>query len=270
MKETKLNYGLITFITIIVILFIPIISDYIKKQAIEVLSSNEIKTKIEAGESFLIYVGDLDKNIQRELRTLRDAPKNDFSYQYGVYNVKNSKIIKKMFGNKTKIAVVVEGDIQETYKEYKNEEVQDAVNEFLLANINDDNRNYEVAKNFNNYKKIIKGNDVIMTIFGRSSCYHCNNFKVVYNAVADKYEMDSIYYFDSDVYNQKEYKKVINLDLTIPAKCNSEGTEFKLSDGFGTPLTIFTKNGKVVDCLSGYVNRKNLIEKLKEVKMISE
>lgn len=270
MKENKINYGLIIFISIIVILFIPIISDYIKKQAIEVLSANEIKEKLETGESFLLYIGDLDKNVQRDLRVLRDSTKNDFSYQYDVYNVKNSKKIKDMFGGKANLVMIVEGDIQEVYSKYKKNVIKDDVDEFLLANINDDNRDYSVAKNFNEYKKIIKNDEVVMTVFGRSSCYHCNNFKVAYNAVASKYELDSIYYFDSDNYNQKEYKKVINLDLTIPSKCSSEGKDFKLSDGFGTPLTIFTKNGKVVDCLSGYVNRKSLIEKLKEVNMISE
>ena len=60
------------------------------------------------------------------------------------------------------------------------------------------------------------------------------------------------------------------MDLIVPAKCSSEGKEFKLSDGFGTPLTLFTKDGKVVDCISGYVNRSSLIDKLKTNNMISE
>ena len=60
------------------------------------------------------------------------------------------------------------------------------------------------------------------------------------------------------------------MDLTVPAKCNTEGVEFKMSEGFGTPLTIFTKKGKVVDCISGYVNRNSLIEKLKNNNLISE
>jgi len=271
MKDNKPNYTLIIFIAIIVILFIPIISDYVKKQSIEVLSSAELKQKIESGESILVYVGDLEKEVQRDLRKLRDAVKNDYSYQYGVYNVKDSKDIKSYLGDNVKVAIIVEGDIQEIYSEYEKEDINENVNEFLLANINEDNRNYEVANNFNEYKKTIKGQDIIMSVFGRNTCSYCNKFKVVYNAVADKYDLeDNIYYFDSDSYNAKEYKKIVNLDLTIPAKCSSDGNSFKLSDGFGTPLTIFTKNGRVVDCQSGYVNRKELIEILKNVDMISE
>ena len=88
----------------------------------------------------------------------------------------------------------------------------------------------------------------------------------IYNV--EKYIKDCL---DSVIsYDSSEYKKVVNLDLTVPSKCSSTGAEFKLSDGFGTPLTIFTENGKIIDCISGYVNRSALIEKLKSVKMISE
>ena len=99
--------------------------------------------------------------------------------------------------------------------------------------------------------------------------FYCNKFKPVYNAVSEKYDVD-IYFFDSLSYDKTEYDKITNMDLIVPAKCNSNGTEFKLSDGFGTPLTLFTKKGKVVDCISGYVNRESLIDKLKTNKMISE
>lgn len=271
MKESKPNYTLMIFIAVIIILFIPIISDYVKKQNIEVLSSNEINEKIKTGESLLIYIGDLEKEVQRDLRKLRDAVKNDYSYKYSVYNVKDSKDIVDLLGENVKLALIVEGDIQQLYSEYNKEKIESDVKEFLIANINEDNKNYLVAENFNEYKKTIKGKDIIMSVFGRNTCSYCNMFKVVYNAVADKYDLqNNIYYFDSDSFNAKEYKKIINLGLTIPAKCGTDGNEFKLSDGFGTPLTIFTKDGKVIDCQSGYVNRKELIEILKNVDMISE
>lgn len=269
MKEKNVNYGLIIFIVVLVILFIPIISDYIKKQSIEVLSSKEISEKIENNETLLVYVGDLEKETKKELKSFRDATKNEASYEYGVYSTKQSDEVKKLFGDKVKVAVIIEGDIQKIYDEYDEKIIDKDVKKYLLSNINDDNASYKVAENFKAYKKLIKGEDVVMSVFGRESCYYCNKFKPVYDAVAEKYNID-IYYFDSDNYNSSEYKKIINLDLTIPAKCNSQGAEFKLSDGFGTPLTIFTKDGKVIDCISGYVNRKSLVEKLKNVKMISE
>ena len=269
MEEKKINYGLIIFLVVLVILFIPIISDYIKKQNIQVLSSKEISEKIDADENFVLYIGDMEKNVKKELKTFRDITKNDYSYQYNVYNVKSSEDVEKIFGKNIESAIVVEGDIQKTYSKYDEKTINKDVKTYLVADITSDVVSYKVAKNFKDYKKIIKSDDVIMTVFGRKSCSYCNLFMPVYNGVADKYEVD-IYYFDSDNYDASEYKKIVNLDLTVPAICSSTGAEFKLSDGFGTPLSIFTKKGKIVDCISGYVNRSALIDKLTENQMISE
>lgn len=269
MEEKKINYGLIIFLVVLVILFIPIISDYVKKQNIEVLSSNEISTKLEADESFVLYIGDVDKSVKKELRNFRDKTKNNYSYQYNVYNTKNSDDIKYILGENIEVAIVIEGDIQKTYTKYDKDTISKDVDRYLIAKITKDNASYKVAKNFKDYKKIVKSDEVTMSVFGRESCSYCNLFMPVYNAVAEKYDLN-IYYFDSDNYDATEYKKIVNLNLTVPSKCSSTGAEFKLSEGFGTPLTIFTKSGKIVDCISGYVNRSALIEKLKTVKMISE
>ena len=164
---------------------------------------------------------------------------------------------------------MIEGDIQKTYAKYDKDTISKDVDKYLVAKITNENASYKVAKNFKSYKKIVKSDEVTMSVYGRESCSYCNLFMPVYNAIAEKYDIN-VYYFDSDNYDSKEYKKIINLDLTVPSKCSSTGTEFKLSDGFGTPLTIFTQKGKVIDCISGYVNRSALIEKLKSVKMISE
>ena len=46
-------------------------------------------------------------------------------------------------------------ELDDYYDEYEEDDIKEDVTEFLLANINEDNRNYEVADNFNEYKKII-------------------------------------------------------------------------------------------------------------------
>lgn len=269
MKEKKINYGLIIFIGVLVILFIPIIVDYVKKQNIDEISVNVLKEKIESDESFVLYVGELDKKTKKELRKVRDMTTNDYSYPYSVYAVESSDKLNDLIGKDVKVALLIEGDIQKVYTKYDKKNLQEDTETYLVANITDDNKSYKVAENYSEYKKLVKSNKVIMSIFGRNSCTHCNRYKVVYNAVADKYDLD-IYYFDSDNYNSKEYEKIINMDLTVPAKCGQTGEDFPLAQFSGTPLTIFTKKGKVVDCISGYVNRENLIDTLKNVSMISE
>lgn len=273
MKEKKINYGLIIFIVIVIILFIPIIIDYIKSQNIEILSINAINEKIESKETFLVYIGSVEKNTKNELRTIRNLTKNDYSYEYGVYSAENIEEAKKVFGIDTLVAMVIEGDIQKNYTKFDKGILTKDVEKYFLGNITDENRSYKVAENFKSYKNLIKSDEVIVSVFGRESCYYCNKFKPVYNSVAEKYDVD-IYYFDSDNYDTSQYKKIMNMNLTVPAKCSSSGEasgkEFKLSDGFGTPLTIITKSNKVIDCISGYVDRSSLIETLINNKLISE
>ena len=269
MKENKMNLGLIIFICVVILLFIPIIVDYVKKQNIEVLSSSEISSKITAGETMLVYVGDFENSTKKELRKMRDLTKNDYSYDYGVYNVKTSKDIKELVGKDTIVAIIIEGDIQKTYFKYDVKQLNKDVNKYFLAKIDESNASFKVAENFNAYKNLVKSNEIVISVFGRESCGYCNKYKPVYDAVAEKYDLD-IYYFDSDNYDKEQYKKIINMDLTVPAICNSNGKDFKLSDGFGTPLTIITNKNKVIDCISGYKNRSGLIEVLKTNELISE
>ena len=269
MKDKKINYGLIIFVAIIIILFIPIIVDYIKKQNIVVLSSTEIQQKITNSETFLVYVGNLDKKVIKELRNMRDMTKNDYSYEYGVYSSKKSEELESIVGEDVVAAIYIEGDLQKSYTKYDKDSLNSDVSKYFLANITNENASYKISKNFKAFKKLVKSDEVTVAVFGRESCFYCNKFKPVYNAVAEKYDVD-IYYFDSDSYDGTQYKKIINMDLTVPAKCSSTGSEFKLSEGFGTPLTIITKDNKIVDCISGYVNRSSLVETLKSYKMISE
>ena len=106
-----------------------------------------------------------------------------------------------------------------------------------------------------------------MHVFGRNTCYYCNIFKPVYNEVAAENKLD-IYYYDSDSFNSDEYSKILNSGINIPAECTSSKEETPLSSGFGTPLTLYFKNGKVVGCISGYVNKEKLETKLKSVGMM--
>lgn len=268
MEKKKINYGLIIFIAIMIVLFLPIIIDYYKSQNITVLSESELTEKVKS-ESFVLYVGEVNKKLAKELRTIRDKSTNDYSYEYNVYSIKDSEGVDKLLGKDTKLAIIIEGDIQKTYTDYDYDVVSEYSDVFLIGNITDKDKSYKIADSYSAYKKLVKNDKITMAVFGRDTCSYCNLFKVVYNAVAEKYGID-IYYFNSDNYDKDEYTKIINMDLTVPAKCSSTGKDFKLSDGFGTPLTIFTQDGKIVDCIGGYVNRSKLLEQLISLEMISE
>ena len=270
MENKKINYGLLITILVVVVLFIPIVSDYYKSRKITVINYDELVKKINTEKgNLVVYVGELNENTTKELRKIRDKNTNDYSYEYNIYSVEDNDDVNKLLGDDTKVAVIIEGDIQKTYNRYDYSELDKYSDIYLLGKITEGNKSYKIAESYSEYRKLVKSEEVTMAVFGRDTCSYCNLFKVVYNAVAEKYNVD-IYYFNSDSYDSADYTKIINMDLTVPAKCNSYGEEFKLSDGFGTPLTVFTQDGEIIDCISGYVNRSKLIEKLTSLEMISE
>ncbi len=267
MKEKNKHIGLIILIVVLVILFVPIVMDYIAKQNIKTISLDDLNEKILNKETFILYNGDVSKDLKKELRSIKSSSSSksdDYSYEYEIYSINSDEL-----EDDVKFSMYIDGDIQKTYTKEDTEALSEDIDTYLVAEINEKNRSYKVAKDYKEYKKLVDSDAITMAVFGRDSCYYCNKFKPVYNAVANKYNLD-IYFFDSDSYDKDEYVKILNMDLTVPAKCNQKGTEFKLSDGFGTPLTIFTEKGKIVDCISGYVNRDSLVQKLKTLKLISE
>ena len=262
MKEDKKNYKLLILVGIVLLIFVPIITDYINKQKIQVISTTTLKDKLLSKESLIVFNGEVSGKEKQSLIKLRDKELENISIKYSLYAINNDEYTDKVY-------MYIDGDLQKSYEKFDYNELNKDIDVFLIGKNIDDNKSYKVASGFTEYKKTINSDKVVMSVFGRNSCSWCNKFKPVYNALAYKYDID-IYYFDSDSYDEKDYKKIINIGLTIPSKCSSDGQEFKLSDGFGTPLTIFTKNGDVVDCLSGYVARASLVEKLKSNGMISE
>ena len=57
----------------------------------------------------------------------------------------------------------------------------------------------------------------------------------------------------------------MDLDLTIPGECVTNGVETTFKKGFAKPMTIVTKNGKLIGCIKGYYDKETYISKLKEI-----
>ena len=267
MNNKKTNTGLYIVIAIIVIMIIPIIKNVFVLEKIELITSNNITTKTEEKESFVLYVGEIDRKTNRKLSKLINKKTSDAIIEYNVYNINKLSKDSEIKGNK--VAIFIEGKLQKVYKTFNYDSLSNDIDAYYLGIYNKSNTYYKVAENYAQYKKLVNGENITMAVFGRNSCSWCNKYKPVYNAIAEKYNVD-IYYFDSDSYDSNDYSKIIHMNLVIPSKCNSDGEEFKLSDGFGTPLTIFTKGGKVIDCISGYKDREGLIDVLKQNELIGE
>jgi len=267
----------IIVLAVVIVLMLPILIDFIGNSKIKEITYDKFLDVKDNNENAVIYVGNLSQDsYDSTVDTLKDvignATSTDYSSDYAVYSIDSSELTEEEIANlgtSNGYLFMVEGDIQKTLTSATEDYLVDLVDAYYNANFNSENSSYKVAKNAKEYEKLVNSKDITVAVFGRDTCYYCNIYKPVYNAVAEKYGLD-IYYFDSDNYDSKEYQKILKLGLTIPAECNSTGEESLLSDGFGTPLTLITQKGKTIDCISGYVNRETLVAKLIENKLIKK
>ena len=266
----------IIMVGIVMILLLPILIDYYSDKSLEVVTYDSYTTEVESGEPSLIYYGDTKsddyKNISKTLLAINsksdisikalnydDLNENQISELLDQDNLKDSKT-GLIFIKHRAVEYIQDGDIAK-------KGIEALIDKYFNNVILEDEIAYKIPKDAKSYKNIINSKKIVMTVFGRSNCSWCNDFKPVYNDIANKHKIN-VYIFESDLYNKEDYEKVMQLGLKIPKNCTDTGEAKDLAAGFGTPLTLFTKNGKVIDCISGYMPRKSLEAKLNSVGMI--
>lgn len=274
----------ILVLVVVLVMLLPIIVEVVEKNSIKTIDYSQYQKFVEdtANHKFsLLYIGNADdKEAKKEVKKIiTDNKDNSAQIDTSIYFMDASKLtdvdtltIVGSTGVKTGYVFAVNGEVLRTEANALDKTKLEAyVKEYTSQGVDETVRYYKVAKNAKEYKELVKDKKkVTMAVFGRDTCAWCNLYKPVYNTIAEQYNLD-IYYFDSDSYNKDEYQKIMDMGLVLPASCNSDGKDKKLSDGFGTPLTVFTKNGKVIDCVSsGYLNKADLVTKLKTVGMIKE
>ncbi len=274
----------IIIVFVILLLLVPIIVDVVKNKSLKELEYSEYNSALEDTARFgfaLVYVGEENEKINKEIKSIiSEHLPSDYSVNGYYMNAKDLKAeeltsLTQDASKKSAYIFISNGEVIKTITEKLDAKtLKKYVDEYTvytgdkLNGISEDMANYKVLKTAKAYKKLVDDKKLVtMAVFGRDSCFYCNQFKPVYNTVAEEYNLD-IYYFDSDSYNKDEYASIMKMGLMIPASCSDTQKEVELSQGFATPLTLFTKNGKVIDCISGYVGKKELISKLETVGMI--
>lgn len=270
MKSTTKNW--ITAIIIILILIIPIVVNYVGSKSIKLISYEEFK-KLKNSNSFgVYYIGDVNKDDYKNIEKSLLNAKDKFDVNIKSLNKKDLSKTEKSefisnyenFEEEDVYVFVLDGNIVYTSKsDITNNRLIELINKYYNNIIPESEIAYKTVSTYKAYMKLVDSKKVTVAVFGRNSCSWCNKYKPVYNEVANEYKLD-IYYFDSDSFDKKEYNKIMNSDLKIPAKCTDSGKDQSLSEGFGTPLTMITKKGKAIDCISGYVDKDGLIKKLTE------
>ncbi len=122
--------------------------------------------------------------------------------------------------------------------------------------------------NYDELQSYLNSDDSIFLVLGKTGCVHCENYKPVLNSISSKYGI-KIVYIDLANLSEEEKSRIMNSDIKIPAKCSQTNTETSLSNGFGTPLSLFIKNKESFDCIRGYVDEDSLISTLKNLNLIN-
>lgn len=280
----KNNWGpKIIIVAVVLVMLIPIIIDAVANSYLTTLKYDKLRETINNTTNFdyaLIYVAPSNDEVKEKRAKLKELTNNyksgDGTSTMKAYYLDSTNLSKDELSeffeegseNDEAYAFVVNGEIIKT-KEGDLDEAELIKNlEYYTSNTETPDKDfdkYQVPTDAKEFNKLVKDKKKVhMFVFGRDTCFYCNQFKIVYNTVIDETGIDNIYYIDSDSYDSDEYKKIMDSGLTIPAKCN-EGKEVELQAGFSTPLTLITKNGKVIDCINGYLNKRNLVTQLETV-----
>ena len=261
---------------IAIILILPIIISSINSGKITVKAYSDFISNIQSENFSLVYFGDTSKEEYIPYKDMLVSLKKEF--KINAYTIDTKKLtteernsldaLNSELQKENVYAIIQNGKIVYASSNILTEkDLEDQINKYLNNIIPDSEIYYKTVSTYKEYMALVNSKKITMAVFGRNSCSWCNKYKPVYNEVANKYNLD-IYYFDSDSFDQAEYSKILNSGLNIPASCTDTQKEEPLSHGFGTPLTLYTKNGKVIDCISGYVDEDNLVKKLKSVGLI--
>ena len=268
--------GWIFALVIVVILMIPIIVDYYRNKEIDVISYDKYLDVVGSSDFALVYLGNPDDSGYVDTKETLTTMKSDFDIVVNTLNTNDLTDIENIELSNANVSIDFSNGyvfIKDKSVVYVKEgsltaaELKTLINKYYNNIIPEEEVEYKTAKDAASYKKAIDSKAIIMSVFGRDTCGWCNTYKPIYNELAAEYDFD-VYYFDSDSYDSAEYSKILKSGLQIPASCTESGVAQTLDQGFGTPLTLFTKNGKVIDCISGYVNKDTLQAKLKKVGII--
>lgn len=112
-----------------------------------------------------------------------------------------------------------------------------------------------ITVSLDEYKEIIKEKGYRFMFIGSEQCSYCIEFK---KSIAESLEDNDykIYYIDISTLSESEYGELVETD------------KYLFENEWGTPLNLLYKDGKRVAELNGYVSSDELVQFLKENKVI--
>jgi predicted bacteriocin transport accessory protein len=121
---------------------------------------------------------------------------------------------------------------------------------------------------FEEVENYINRDKITFLVIGKTTCHFCTSYKPVLTQIS-KDENIEIVYVEADNLSEEDYSRLLNSEITIPAKCSNTGEDAQLNVGFGTPLNLFIQNGESVNCMRGYKDYDSLKTFLQSISYIS-
>lgn len=116
----------------------------------------------------------------------------------------------------------------------------------------------EMKDKFSGWVNDTKKDEYYITVIAQESCHNCTNFKPILQKVIDDNEIENVYWFEVDTGEFRTHEEYYET-LT---------NTYELTSYQGTPYTFITKNGEMIDYISGYTTEDVVIEFLKKNNVI--
>lgn len=257
---------IILFSGIILLVFIFALVEY-NKNSVKEVNLNNIKDVIEKNDYVLIRYG----SVTKEFSSFAKKIKSEYRVKSYYTKLDKSSIEESLsivLSDKNML-LFVDGEYKDSLDDTENNDYVSFFEKNIRNKIPASEQYYKVASSAKEYIDLVNSNKYTIGVIGYSGCTYCNLYLPVINNIAKEKKID-IYYFDSDNYDETEFQKIINLDFEIPAKCNTKGEVKTMTQGFAKPMTLITKNGKLVDCIKGYVSEDKVLDTLSKYKIVKE
>lgn len=263
-----LKKGLLLIFTGIIILMLILFITESEKYKVKEINLDNIEDVINEDDYVIVFLGKVTDNIKKRAKSFKkeyriktyyiDVERKDFENKLSIMTTTETIFL---FVNGSYVASMEESVVDKTYVDF--------FDKYIYGKILSSERKYKVASNAQEYIDKVNSKNYTVAVIGYEECNYCNLYLPVINKVAGDNNLD-IYYFDRDNYDEDEFQKVIDLDFEIPAKCNTKGEVKTMTEGFAKPMTLITKNGKLVDCIKGYVDEDTLKETLEKYNIIKK
>ena len=251
---------LIPIILVGIFVYIRINSTKIKNISISKLES--ISTK---DVYTLAYKGELNDDIKKELLSYKDQ------YSFVIYNI-TSDIEEVKDYTKGKGVEVTTDPVIILFDSHGNNSIiadnkfdyrLEYIKKFLYNYVPTPERHYKLSTG-TDFVNMFNSSALTVSVFASDSCTYCTMLEPIVNEVAKEIKYD-IYYYNYNRMDEKEYNKIMDLDAEIPKECTTDNKGTTFTKGFAKPMTLITKNSKVVGCIKGYYEHDVYLSKLKEL-----